>query len=73
MKYTEIDGQRYEVQCCRDCPFYNNGEFKMGLYHSECKHPRIAKRVESAFFNGQFYLKGVNTHDIVCPLREVGE
>ena len=73
MKYTEIDGQRYEVQCCRDCPFYNNGEFKMGLYHSDCKHPLRAERVESEFFKGQLYLKGVDTDRIECPLRKVGE
>lgn len=73
MKYTEIDGVRYDVVSCADCPFYNNGEFKMGLHHSECKHPLIAKRVESEFFIGHFYLKGVDTDDIVCPLRKVGE
>ena len=39
MKYIEIDGVRYDVVSCFDCPFYNDGEFKMGLYHSDCKHP----------------------------------
>lgn len=70
MKYIEIDGQKIEVHSCADCPFYNNGEFKMGLYHSDCKHPLRAERVESELFDGRPYLKGVNTDDIVCPLRE---
>lgn len=71
MRCADIDKVRYVILGCADCPFYNNGEFRMGLRHSECKHPLRAERVESELFDGHPYLKGVNTDDIICPLREV--
>lgn len=37
MRYTEIDGLRYAVRGCDDCPFFNNGAgFE---YLHTCQHP----------------------------------
>ena len=71
MKYTEIDGVRYDVVSCADCPFYNNGEFKMGLYHSDCKHPSISEVWQG--YTTTIHRSGVSVEEVVCPLREVKE
>lgn len=62
MKYTEIDGIRYEVKDCGSCPFRDMGDGGWGAY---CTHPLADKD----FWNP---LK-IYYDDIAegCPLREV--
>lgn len=38
MKYTEIDGKRYEVKSCEECPFRDMGDDGYGAH---CTHPVV--------------------------------
>lgn len=62
MKYTEIDGERYEVKDCGYCPFRDMGDDGWGAH---CTHPHARK-------DGGTWLE--IDHDGIaegCPLREV--
>lgn len=64
MKFIEIDGLRYEVRCCDDCPFFNNGA-SFEYWHT-CQHPawdRMEYMTISEF-------KTHEMHDKLCPLRD---
>lgn len=75
MKYIEIDGERIEVQRCKDCPCFDHGED--GRYEM-CRHPSRTYREQyktgSIVRNIRYVRK---TKDgwlgSKCPLREVGE
>lgn len=38
MRYTEIDGKRYEVKTCEECPFRDMGDDGYGAH---CTHPVV--------------------------------
>ena len=62
MKYTEIDGERYEVKDCGYCPFRDMGDDGWGAH---CTHPHARK-------DGGTWLE--IDHDGIadgCPLRDV--
>lgn len=64
MKYTEIDGERYEVKDCGYCPFRDMGDDGWGAH---CTHPHARK-------DGGTWLE--IDHDGIadgCPLEEVQE
>lgn len=67
MRYIEIDGITYDIDCCYHCPCYDGGD---GGYGETCKHPNGDG--ESAIDGGCIWpwskdnpLYGPN-----CPLRE---
>ena len=60
MKYVEIDGKRYDVECCRECPFFEI-EYTDEGHISDCRHPEGGR---PAWFSKREYGKD-------CPLREV--
>lgn len=37
MRYIEIDGVRYEVEWCGDCPCHSSGH---GMFRNRCNHPK---------------------------------
>ena len=62
MRYTEIDGERYEVKDCGYCPFRDMGDDGWGAH---CTHPHARK-------DGGTWLE--IDHDGIadgCPLRDV--
>ena len=64
MKFTEIDGLRYEVRCCDDCPFFNNGAgFE---YMHTCQHPAWDRKEYMTISE----FKTHEMHDKLCPLRD---
>lgn len=64
MRYIEIDGKRYEVRGCIDCPCCDEGDSGYGAW---CKHPRNSEEPKY----GTLY--GIDLEDVECPLREVEE
>ena len=60
MRYTEIDGQRFEVKACEECPFRDMGD---GGWSAHCTYPGVDS-IEIAY-DGKI-AKG-------CPLRVVEE
>lgn len=64
MRFTEIDGLRYAVRCCDDCPFFNDGAgFE---YMPTCQHPAWDRKEYMTI--GEF-----TTHEMcdkLCPLRD---
>ena len=64
MKYTEIDGEKYQVPACtpQDCPFYFIEE---DSFTDTCNHPK-AWNYSFDWWNGTNYPKD-------CPLREEEE
>ena len=66
MRYTEIDGQRYEVGKCAECPFRDMGD---DGYAAHCTYPTMDQDPENRLWienDGISIQKG-------CPLREVKE
>lgn len=64
MKFTEIDGKRYEIKECGDCPFRDMGD---GGWSAHCTYPGVSQgrdHIEIAF-DGAIPER--------CPLREVQE
>ena len=60
MRYTEIDGKRYNVECCRNCPFFEMEFTDEGCIY-DCRHPEGGR---PAMFSKSEYGRD-------CPLREV--
>lgn len=64
MKYTEIDGKRYEIKDCGYCPFRDMGD---DGWNAHCTHPLVDQdpkvRLE---IDHDGIAKG-------CPLRDVQE
>ena len=70
MRFTEIDGRRYEVENCLDCPFCDQGDEGCGAH---CNHPVAVERfVELELCWIYYNYKEVPYHP-KCPLREVQE
>ena len=66
MRYTEIDGKRYEVKACMKCPFREMGD---SGYYALCTYPTVDKDYKNIVWiedDGISIQKG-------CPLREVVE
>lgn len=64
MKFTEIDGLRYAVRCCDDCPFFNNGAgFE---YLHTCQHPAWDRKEYMTISE----FKTHEMYDELCPLRD---
>lgn len=64
MKFTEIDGLRYEVRCCDDCPFFNDGAgFE---YLHTCQHPAWDRKEYMTISE----FKTHEMHDELCPLGD---
>lgn len=64
MRFTEIDGQKYEVKACEECPFRDMGD---DGWSAHCTYPGVSQgkdHIEIAY-DGKI-AKG-------CPLREVKE
>lgn len=63
MRFVEIDGERYEMNYCTECPFLNDGA---GEFREYCQHPKRT---------GDYYIRLVWDEDTPdwCPLREVKE
>lgn len=61
MRYTEIDGKRYEIESCDKCPFGSGVCWGMC-----CSHPTIVEGVNSLWTRADKIPEG-------CPLREVVE
>ena len=64
MKFTEIDGLRYAVRCCDDCPFFNNGAgFE---YLHTCQHPAWDRKEHMTISE----FKTHEMYDELCPLGD---
>ena len=64
MKFTEIDGLWYEVRCCDDCPFFNDGAgFE---YLHTCQHPAWDRKEYMTISE----FKTHEMHDKLCPLGD---
>ena len=64
MRFTEIDGERYEVGACRECPFRDMGD---GGYAAHCTHPNAEPYMDDMLWIDE---DGISIPD-GCPLREV--
>lgn len=61
MKYIEIDGERYNVPCCYDCPCFDE-------YTTHCQHPKNSNGdLERGYMEWEIYEVYVEG----CPLKEV--
>ena len=61
MRYTEIDGKRYEVKACEECPFRDMGD---DGWSAHCTYPGVSQgrdHIEISFDG---------TIPERCPLRE---
>ena len=64
MRYTEIDGERYEVKDCGHCPF---GDMSDAGWAEYCFHPKSGQdRRTPLDIDSNGFAKS-------CPLREVNE
>lgn len=63
MRYTEIDGEKYEVKECESCPFRDMGD---GGWGAHCTHPKVSQdpRTPLKIDYGGDIAEG-------CPLRDV--
>ena len=64
MRYTEIDGKKYKIEKCEDCPFFD--EDGGVICPPVCRHPSFSKLTRlsmNVFYDGGF--------DEKCPLRKV--
>ena len=66
MRFTEIDGKRYEVRKCYECPFRDMGD---SGYYAHCTYPTIGQYPDDALWIED---DGVSIQE-GCPLREVQE
>lgn len=64
MRYTEIDGKRYEVKDCGHCPFGDMSDAGWGEY---CTHPKSGQDKRTPLDIGS------NGFAKSCPLREAEE
>lgn len=64
MRFTEIDGKRYEVKACEKCPFRDMGD---GGWSAHCTHPLVDSLTHDVAIN----YDGKIAEE--CPLREVQE
>lgn len=66
MRYIEIDGKRYNVPKCYECPCYDEGnDYDRYEY---CRHPEGGRCAKG----GGLYLKDEEKmYGLDCPLREV--
>lgn len=81
MRFVEIDGQEYSVDCCMECPCFDEG---VGEYGCFCRHP-LRSTTKGRLFSDRryregdpyFYFTGFDPFEERfwenCPLREVGE
>lgn len=64
MRYTDIDGERYEVKDCGHCPFGDMSDAGGGEY---CNHPKSGQDPRTPLdIDSNGFAKS-------CPLREVRE
>ena len=64
MRFTEIDGERYEVKDCAHCPFSIMSDAGGGEY---CLHPKSGQDPRTPLdIDSNGFAKS-------CPLREVQE
>ena len=62
MRYTDIDGDRYEVKDCAHCPFSDMSD---GGWSSHCTHPKFGHDNRTPLdIDSDGFAKS-------CPLREV--
>lgn len=66
MRFTEIDGKRYEVGACGECPFRDMGD---GGYAAHCTNPNAEPYMDDMLWIDE---DGISIPD-GCPLREVPE
>ena len=64
MRYTEIDGQRYEVKDCGSCPYRDMGD---GGWGAHCTHPKASQDPRTPL---EIKYDGIAEG---CPLRDVQE
>ena len=64
MRYTEIDGKRYEVGACRECPFRDMGG---SGYAPQCTHPDVEPNIDDMPW---IEAGGISIPE-GCPLREL--
>ena len=68
MKYTEIDGKRYEIKKCEDCPFMDNGD---SGYCAHCNHPAKKDYIDLEYISYTSYKNPEGMIHKDCPLRDV--
>lgn len=66
MRFTEIDGKRFEIKACGECPFRDMGD---GGYAAHCTHPNAEPYMDDMLWIDE---DGISIPD-GCPLREVKE
>ena len=64
MRYVEIDGKKYEVKSCEECPFRDMGDDGYGAH---CTHPIVYDPYKG------LPIKDNGSIPERCPLREVQE
>lgn len=68
MKYTEIDGKRYEIEKCEDCPFMDNGD---SGYCAHCNHPAKKDYIDLEYISYTSYKNPEGMIHEDCPLRDL--
>lgn len=63
MRYTEIDGDRYEIKECGGCPFRDMGD---GGWGAHCTYPGVSQGRDHVEIDYDGIAEG-------CPLREAEE
>ena len=65
MRFTEIDGKKFEIKACEECPFRDMGD---GGRSAHCTYPTVDDP------NNELWIEddGVSIQE-GCPLREVRE
>lgn len=66
MRYVEIDGKKYDVSHCFECPCYDGGD---DGYGESCRHPEGDGNC--AHCTG--YIDQEEEYGPHCPLREAKE
>ena len=66
IRYTEIDGKRFDVRKCDECPFRDMGD---AGYAAHCTYPTLERDSENTLWIEN---DGVPIQE-GCPLREVKE
>ena len=67
MKTVSIDGVEYIIQCCHDCPFYDNGDDSWGCH---CQFPKNPSKIVSMSEDFSPYMDELADD---CPLRDANE
>lgn len=63
MRFTEIDGKRYEIKECGECPFRDMGD---GGWGAHCTYPGVSQGRDHVEIDYDGIAEG-------CPLREAEE